>query len=64
MSIEWPDFDLPPINLLNAPALVKTECQKRCRLDESRTYCTGCFRTMEEIAKKGIENARRQGKPS
>ena len=51
--INWPDMDFPPINLYTAPSKVYKRCQKKCKIDDSGTYCTGCGRTMEEIKKKG-----------
>jgi predicted Fe-S protein YdhL (DUF1289 family) len=46
-------MDFPPINLYTAPSKVYKRCQKKCKIDDSGTYCTGCGRTMEEIKKKG-----------
>lgn len=33
----------------------KTQCKQKCKLDTTNTYCLGCFRTIEEIKKKGLE---------
>uniref|UniRef100_UPI003BAA7043 DUF1289 domain-containing protein n=1 Tax=Stappia sp. TaxID=1870903 RepID=UPI003BAA7043 len=31
-------------------ATIETPCIKVCRIDQSRGICTGCLRTLEEIA--------------
>lgn len=31
-------------------------CLKKCKLDESKTYCLGCLRTLKEIVEKGKKN--------
>lgn len=54
----WPDLNFPPINLWSAPKTVKTSCQNRCKLDETRTYCLGCGRTLNEIIEKGKQHGK------
>jgi predicted Fe-S protein YdhL (DUF1289 family) len=34
-----------------APENIETPCVKVCALDATRTYCVGCFRTRNEIAR-------------
>ena len=31
------------------------KCINKCKLDETRQFCTGCLRTMEEIIQAGKE---------
>lgn len=48
--ISWPDPDLPPINLWNAPhqeEKILSPCVRQCRLEDD--VCTGCGRTLDEI---------------
>ena len=48
-SIEWPDLELPPINLWSLPLYVEeSPCKARCELDQSKV-CMGCGRTLDEI---------------
>jgi len=28
-------------------------CKKQCKLDQTKTYCTGCGRTLEQIKEAG-----------
>lgn len=28
-------------------------CKKECKLDQSKTYCTGCGRTLDQIKEAG-----------
>lgn len=44
--ISWPDFSLPPINLLSL-GKEDSPCQKKCRLNGDK--CLGCLRTVDEI---------------
>ena len=30
-----------------------SSCKKKCKLSEDGQYCTGCFRSIEEIANRG-----------
>ncbi len=30
--------------------MIKSPCKGQCKLDEDRTYCTGCLRTLDEIS--------------
>lgn len=49
--LHWPDPDLPPINLWNAPhqeEATASPCVARCHVDQGA--CTGCGRTLDEIA--------------
>ena len=34
-----------------APENIESPCVKVCALDATRTYCVGCFRTRNEIAR-------------
>lgn len=34
-----------------APENIELPCVNICALDETRTYCVGCFRTRNEIAR-------------
>lgn len=48
--MNWPDFDLPPINLWNAPHRGDSPlspCVGICRIEDNT--CVGCHRTLEEI---------------
>ncbi|HBQ22916.1 MAG TPA: hypothetical protein DHV03_06885 [Alphaproteobacteria bacterium] len=36
--------------LRSSPMTMESPCQKICRLNESRTYCTACKRSLAEIA--------------
>jgi len=47
MKISWPDLNLPPINLLTL-GKEDSPCQGRCSSDGNK--CTGCLRTLDEIA--------------
>ena len=39
---------------LPSPDVVeKTSCIRVCRLDDQKTHCTGCGRTLEEIKQAG-----------
>lgn len=47
--LHWPDPDLPPINLINAPHQdVTSPCVSRCHIQQD--ICTGCGRTLAEVA--------------
>ena len=35
---------------MNAVALPASPCTHRCSVDRRRRICTGCFRTLDEIA--------------
>ncbi len=37
-------------------ANIKTKCIKKCLLDETKKFCLGCGRTLEEIKLKGKKN--------
>lgn len=28
-------------------------CKKKCKLDQTKTYCTGCGRTLDQIREAG-----------
>jgi len=43
----WPDLDFPPINLLSL-GIEDSPCQSRCDRDGDK--CSGCLRTIDEIA--------------
>ena len=46
--VNWPDPELPPINLFNAPAKETSPCIGVCKIENDE--CVGCGRTMDEIA--------------
>lgn len=43
---------------INSGYKVKPKCNKECKLDETRQFCTGCLRTMEEIVAAGLARKR------
>lgn len=47
-KISWPDPNMPPINLHNAPVTDDSPCINVCRVRGG--VCEGCGRTMDEIA--------------
>lgn len=47
MKISWPNLELPPINLLSL-GKEDSPCQGKCSSDGGK--CTGCLRTLDEIA--------------
>jgi len=49
----WADLIFSAINLWTAPTYLPRKCQKRCKLDDSGTYCTGCYRAIEQIKEAG-----------
>jgi predicted Fe-S protein YdhL (DUF1289 family) len=41
---------LPNFDPHTATAALPSPCIKLCRIDAGGTYCTGCWRTLDEIA--------------
>ena len=46
--MNWPDPNLPPINLYNAPVTDDSPCIQVCKMTGG--VCQGCGRTLDEIA--------------
>ncbi len=40
MTIKWPDFKFPPINLLNFPKQCRDYCDRHKRAEESESRAT------------------------
>jgi hypothetical protein len=64
--MNWPDFELPPINLWSVWRQVEPvkQCVYKCRLDQKRQICTGCGRTVEEIQTAGANRKRLTERPA
>lgn len=50
-NVNWPDFNLPPINLYSF-SVEDSPCIGKCKLSEGK--CTGCKRTIQEISSWSI----------
>ena len=50
-KVQWPDLELPPINLLSL-GREDSPCRGKCELSDGE--CLGCFRKIEEIELWGL----------
>lgn len=41
---------------------MKTECNKKCQLNENKTGCKSCGRTIQEITERGKNYISKKGK--
>ena len=62
MKLNWPDLELPPINLWNAPYRPITACVNKCKLDKETQCCLGCGRHIDIIVATGKAKNRTIGK--